>query len=400
MAGITGMATTFDLPNFVGDLFGISPEDTPLLSAIGGLTGGRPANDKRFEWEFYDLRAADANRQQLEGATVTAAQRVRSNASNVVEIHQEAVSITYTRSALSNQGGYSTTLRGTSPVVDEMNWQLDQQLKMIARDVNNGFINGTYQSPSDNTTPRKTRGLLQAIATNTITAVAPAVGGDITGVAATDVLTSASAHGLLLGDVVTFTTLNGGAGLATGTPYYVVVIPSTTTFKLSAVRGGASVDFTTAITTGTVITQGVKVTSELIGDAMQLAFDNGGLQEGETRVAIVNSLQKRRLTKALIIDPGIGYQEQTRNVGGVDLTTIVTDFGVLNIMLDRYMPIDTIAIVSMEDLAPRILEVPGKGFLFLEPLAKTGAFDSAQIYGEIGLEYGNERKHAKIVGLG
>ena len=107
MAGITGMGTTFDLPNFVGDLFNISPEDTPLLSAIGGLTGGRPAYDKRFEWEFYDLRAAAANRQRLEGAAApTAEGRVRANAHNVVEIHQEAVSVSYTRQALGNRGGY------------------------------------------------------------------------------------------------------------------------------------------------------------------------------------------------------------------------------------------------------------------------------------------------------
>jgi hypothetical protein len=32
--------TTFNLPNFVGELFELTPADTPFLSAIGGLTGG------------------------------------------------------------------------------------------------------------------------------------------------------------------------------------------------------------------------------------------------------------------------------------------------------------------------------------------------------------------------
>jgi len=45
-----------------------------------------------------------------------------------------------------------------------------------------------------------------------------------------------------------------------------------------------------------------KVNSEAIGNAMQLAFESGGLQEGETRVALVGPLQKRRLTKALVTD--------------------------------------------------------------------------------------------------
>src|SRR5688500_14467684 len=136
MAGITGMGTTFNLPNFVGDLFNISPEDTPLLSAIGGLTGGREAFDKTFEWQFYDLRNADANRQRVEGANApTAEERVRANAENVLEIHQEAVSISYTKLSIGARGGYASTARGTNPVADEMRWQMDQQIKQVARDV-------------------------------------------------------------------------------------------------------------------------------------------------------------------------------------------------------------------------------------------------------------------------
>lgn len=316
MPGITGMGTTFDLPNFVGDLFNISPEDTPLLSAIGGLTGGRPAFDKRFEWEFYDLRDADKDRQHVEGDDAPAAEeRVRSNAANVVEIHQEAVSVSYTRQALANRGGYSTTLRGTSPVNDEMLWQTDQQLKQIARDVELGFITGTYANPGNNSTPRKTRGLLQAIVTNV---------KDMSG----------------------------------GTP---------------------DIDD--------------------INELFQLAYDNGGLMEGETRTLIAGSAMKRLLTKVFIRDAGSGnaFYQQSRNVGGVNLTQIETDFGPAALMIDRYMPKGTLVAASLEELAPRILEVPGKGFLFIEPLAKTGASDNAQIYGEVGLEYGNERKHAKLV---
>ena len=61
------------------------------------------------------------------------------------------------------------------------------------------------------------------------------------------------------------------------------------------------------------------------------------------------------------------------------------------------MPAGTLVACSLEECAPRILEIPSKGFLFLEDLAKTGASEKKQIYGEIGLEYGNERKHAKLV---
>src|SRR5690606_8240445 len=100
------------------------------------------------------------------------------------------------------------------------------------------------------------------------------------------------------------------------------------------------------------------------------------------------------LTKIFITDKN--YQEQTRSVGGVSVQTIETDFGRLNIMLNRHMPADVLAVVSLDECAPVFLEIPGKGFLFVEPLAKEGASDRNQIYGEIGLEYGNEKAHGKI----
>nr|MBA2312917.1 DUF5309 family protein [Actinomycetota bacterium] len=253
MAGITGMGTTFNLPNFVGELFNLSTEDTPLLSTIGGLTGGREAADKIFEWEFYDLRAADLARQRVEGANApTAEERVRANASSVLEIHQEAVSVSYTKMSIGNTGSYATSTRGRSPIADEMAWQMDQQIKQVARDIELSFISGTFANPGTNAAPRKTRGLLEAIATNVVSnsnGNADA-GGDVTGNAATDVVATATAHGLTIGDTVTFTTLNGGAGLVVNTTYYVRSAPSTTSFTLAAARGGALLDFTTAIATG------------------------------------------------------------------------------------------------------------------------------------------------------
>lgn len=327
MAGITGMGTTYNLPNYVGELFAASPEDTPLLSAIGGLTGGESVGAIAFEWQGYDLRDADDARQRLEGATAPdGAQRVRYNASNVVEIHQEAVDISYTKQGAVKQrntnGEAVVTIGSTVIPVDELSWQVTQQLKQIARDVEMTFITGVYQKPDDNTKPRKTRGLLAAIATNTV--VAP----ESPTAAADDPL--------------------GLDGL----------------------------------------------TADTVLDLFQEVWENGGIREGETRTIIVNAAIKRRLTKLFVTDKG--YEESTRNVGGVNLQTIETDFGRANIMLNRYMPTNKLVVASLEELAPAFLEIPGKGHFFAEPLAKTGASDKVQIYGEIGLKYGNEKKHGVL----
>lgn len=75
----------------------------------------------------------------------------------------------------------------------------------------------------------------------------------VTGIATTDIATTSAPHGLVVNDRTSFSALGGGgAGLATDTPYYVHSVPSTTTLKLSATRGGDPVDVTTLYTGSTM----------------------------------------------------------------------------------------------------------------------------------------------------
>ena len=321
MPGITGQGNTYNLPNYVGELFAASREDTPLLSAIGGLTGGIDTTSTLFEWQGYDLRDPDANRQRLEGADAPKGEeRTRFHANNVVEIHQEAVEVSYTRQGATGQRNTDNMpvvqVGGTAIPADELSWQIQQQLKQIARDVEASFISGHYNNPTDNQSARSTRGLLEAITTNVM-----------------------------------------------------------------------STEHTAA-----------QLTADDVLDLAQMAWDNGGIRESETRTIVVNSTLKRALTRCFVTDAK--YQEQTRNVGGVNLQTIETDFGLFNIMLDPYMPKDQLLVLSLEQLAPRFLEIPGKGHFFAEPLAKTGASDKVQLYGESGVQYGDQKAHALLTVAG
>lgn len=311
MPGITGMGTTYNVPNYTGELFGVSPEDTPLLSAIGGLTGGESVASPIFEWQGYDLRDAEDNRQRVEGADATAEARTRFRQSNVVEIHQEGVELSYSRMGASRMhttdGDARVQVGSTSMPASELAFQIEAQLKQVARDVEKSFITGTFQNPSDNTQPRKTRGLLQAIATNVVTAQA--------------------------------------------------------------------------------------LTRTAVLDLFQAVWSQGGIRESETRTVIVGPTLKRQLSEVFVTEK---YQEATRNVGGVNLETIVTDFGRANVMLNPYMPADKLALASLEQLSPAFMEIPGKGHFFVEPLAKTGSAEKVQLYGEIGLKYGNEKAHGVL----
>lgn len=88
-----------------------------------------------------------------------------------------------------------------------------------------------------------------------------------------------------------------------------------------------------------------------------------------------------------------------RNINGLNITTIETPFGTIGLLADDYVADGTALFVNYGYCAPVHMPVPGKGNFFLEPLAKTGASDKYQIYGQLGLDYGAEWYHGKITGL-
>lgn len=84
-----------------------------------------------------------------------------------------------------------------------------------------------------------------------------------TSAAADDIIDTAAPHGLVIGQQVIFTALTGGAGLTTGSIYYVLATNfGASTFQVGLSAGGAAVNFTTDITAGTVSTGDRIYTSE------------------------------------------------------------------------------------------------------------------------------------------
>jgi hypothetical protein len=212
--------------------------------------------------------------------------------------------------------------------------------------------------------------------------------------AATDTITIT--HALAVGDKVVFTDVGASTAIKPDVVYYVKSVSTTVSFKIAATPGG------TAITVGTATVSLFSLsktapTKADYDDLFQLAYDHGGIAESETATVMVGSSQKRNLSVAY--SDGTNNQVPDRNVGGVNLQVIETDFGRMNVMLNRWVPGDACMVLSLEQLAPRFLNIPGKGHFFQESLAKTGASDREQLYGEIGLEYGNEKAHGVIRGL-
>ena len=167
MAAVSGQGTSFNLPNYHGELFTVSPTETPFLSAIGGLGGAKTAHAIDFEWQTVDRRASSANNAALEGAAAPAgSERSRVNVKNCVEIHHSAVEITYSKmGATANFAGVNVGPQWDDVQVNELALQTGAELESIAVDVEKSFLSGTYARPANNSTVRTTQGVLGAAGT-------------------------------------------------------------------------------------------------------------------------------------------------------------------------------------------------------------------------------------------
>ena len=82
-----------NINNFTGELFKVTPQRTPLLSATGGLTGGKAINSTFFQFQTIDNATVSSVTPGAEGGTPNYNGRSRSATQGVLEIFHEAVQI-------------------------------------------------------------------------------------------------------------------------------------------------------------------------------------------------------------------------------------------------------------------------------------------------------------------
>lgn len=304
-------ATNWNLPNYTGELFTADLINTPLLSMIGGLTGGMMADNFEFPTDSQYNHEAAAQPAITETASLTAPTAisyVRNQSKNVTQIFQEKVSISYVR--MSNQGRLSgiNTAGAQNNVATEKDFQIARALEKIARDVEYSFLNGAYAISVNAGVANKTRGLLELCTVNTVAAA------------------------------------------------------------------------------------GAKLSKALMDELLLEMFTNGALFKNP--VIFCGGFQKQMLSSVY------GYAPEDRNVGGVNIKQIETDFGNIGIANPhRFMPAATLGIFDMAVVAPVFQPVPGKGNMFYEELAKTGAAEEGQIFGQIGVDHGPSFCHGTLTGL-
>jgi hypothetical protein len=143
--------------------------------------------------------------------------------------------------------------------------------------------------------------------------------------------------------------------------------------------------------TNTVAAGTVALSSSLINELLREMVANGAKLVNP--VVWLNAFQKQQISSIY------GYAPTDRNVGGVNIKTIETDFCTLGVAFDPHVETDRILIADMSVIKPVFLPVPDKGIVVVEPLSKKGAVEEMQVYTQAGLDYGPEEYHGTITGL-
>jgi len=315
---VTGTGTSFNLPNYAGELFTASPKKTPFLSLIGGLTGGKTSNSFEFTTgQNYDLPSAvqPAITETASLTAPTATHIVREQKENTCQIFHQAIDLSYAKmSQMGKLSGLNIAGQNVNPASEE-DWQIEQALKIVAQNVEYSFLNGSYQKATNATTAAKTRGMLE----------------------------------------------------------------------LTADADSTQIDANNAALTKTML------------DSFFKGLVDNGAYWDDMHV-FVNSTLKQTITNiyASQFNARMAMQDQK---AGMNIVEIETDFGALKVVFDPYMAAGSLLAADLAHVAPVFCPVPGKGVLFVEELAKTGAANKKQLYGQIGLDHGMAYMHGSIINI-
>jgi len=180
MANVSGQGTSWNLPNFVGELYLVGANATPFLSMIGGLQGGRVkvVGDQQFVLaQTFALEAAaqPAIDETTSLTAPTPVSYVRAADYNTCQIHQKSVKVSYVKQAVTGQVTADPTtglvdISDSQPVKNERDFQIETVMKQISVDMEYTFLNGAYQQSTAANVAAKTRGVIAACSTNAVAA--------------------------------------------------------------------------------------------------------------------------------------------------------------------------------------------------------------------------------------
>lgn len=140
-----------------------------------------------------------------------------------------------------------------------------------------------------------------------------------------------------------------------------------------------------------VIAHNGELTEDAIIDGLQKMWEAGA--HGEV-YGFVNASVKRAVNK-LLKDQSTQIIEQGENTFGIVVTKYETDFGTVNLVLDRHMKNDEFLIVDLDKVELAELRKPAYA-----DLARTGDYKKGHIVGESTIKLLNSKAGVVIKGIG
>lgn len=136
------------------------------------------------------------------------------------------------------------------------------------------------------------------------------------------------------------------------------------------------------------------LTESLMLDAMQKMWDHGSQGEYFT---FVNASVKRALNDLLKTAANIrlNITNGLAQTMGVTVQKVESDFGTLNLVLDRHMDVNTMLILDLDQV--QIAELRGT---FFEMLPKSGDYHKGHILNESTIKLLNSYSGAKLINIG
>ena len=151
-----------------------------------------------------------------------------------------------------------------------------------------------------------------------------------------------------------------------------------------------------AIQTNVVPANGASLDIWLVNDLLIKMRENGADISRLTLWADATSINQ---LNGSAVEAGVELGSAYANEYGIQVRDLLLPVGRISIALGEFIPAGTVFAFNFDAIRPVEQPVPGKGNFFLEPLSKTGAGEKYQLFGQIGLDYGNEILHGKITGL-
>lgn len=162
----SGVAQSFGVLNYSGQLFDKTNTDTPLVSSLPR----RNTNSVKFVINSTYATEAPSIPDISETASLTAPEPsyvTRNQEYNVVQIFQYTTGVSYMKQANTGTLAGLNIAGQQNNVPNEFDFQMAVKTKKARTDLEYTLVNGTFQEASNDTTANKTRGLIEAIKTNT-----------------------------------------------------------------------------------------------------------------------------------------------------------------------------------------------------------------------------------------